>query len=136
MFFVWYSNVILNVIPFFLLNISNKICYWVLIETIDDIINFRIYLWSSSKAMADRQKKREGQKYKKLNISRMKELCRWNLEIYVRHLNIIGYCHQFGIRRDQLKKTWIVQKTFKWQLGIIFNAACRHLTVALWEVWQ
>ena len=48
------------------------------------------------------------------------------MEIYVRQLSIIGYCHQFGIRKDQLKKTWIVQKN-KWRLGIIFNAACRHL---------
>ena len=62
-----------------------------------------------------------------------RELCRWNLEIYVKQLTIIGYCHQFGIRKDQLKKTWIVQKTFfsKWQLGIIF-----FFTVASWEVWQ
>ena len=29
-------------------------------------MNFKIYLQSSSKAMADRQKKREGQKYKKI----------------------------------------------------------------------
>ena len=33
-----------------------------------------------------------------------------NLEIYVRQLSIIGYSHQFGIRKDQLKETWIVQK--------------------------
>ena len=35
-------------------------------------MNFKIYLRSSSKAMADRQKKGEGQKYKNLNISRTK----------------------------------------------------------------
>ena len=35
-------------------------------------MNFKIYLRSSPKAMADRYKKGEGQKYKKLNISRTK----------------------------------------------------------------
>ena len=39
---------------------------------IDDIINFKIDLQSFSKAMANRQKKREGQKCKNLNNSRMK----------------------------------------------------------------
>ena len=44
----------------------------VLTETIDDVINFKVYLQSSSKAMADRKKKRGGRKYKNLNISRTK----------------------------------------------------------------
>ena len=35
-------------------------------------MNFKIYLRSFSKAMTDRQKKRKGQKYKTLNISRTK----------------------------------------------------------------
>ena len=36
-------------------------------------MNFKIYLQTSAKAMADRYiKKTEGQKYKNLNISRMK----------------------------------------------------------------
>ena len=35
-------------------------------------MNFKIYLQLSSKAMADRYKKRDGQEYKKLNISRIK----------------------------------------------------------------
>ena len=35
---------------------------------------FKIYLQSSSKAMADREKKREGQKYKNLNILRTKRV--------------------------------------------------------------
>ena len=50
-------------------------------------------------------------------------------EIYVRQLSVFSYCHQFWVRKDQLKKYWIVQKQFfsKWWLGIIFNAACRHL---------
>ena len=54
--FIWYSiyGQGFSVIPFFLLRISNKICYWVLIQTTDDIINFKIYLWSSSKALVDR----------------------------------------------------------------------------------
>ena len=39
-------------------------CVRVLIQTTDDVMNFKIYLQSSSKAKADRQKKREGQKYK------------------------------------------------------------------------
>ena len=47
-------------------------CYRVLIYTIDDVMNFKVYLRSSSKAMVDGQKKREGQKYKKLNISKTK----------------------------------------------------------------
>ena len=46
--------------------------YYVLIYTVYDIINFKIYLGSSSKAMADREKKRGGWKHKKLNISRIK----------------------------------------------------------------
>ena len=48
----------------------------------------------------------------------------WNLEIYVRQLSIIVYCHQFWIGKDQLKKTWIVQKTYIYKswLGIISNA--------------
>ena len=37
----------------------------------DDVVNFKVYLHSSSKAMVDRQKKREKQKCKNLNISRM-----------------------------------------------------------------
>ena len=56
----------------FLLRISNKMCYQVLILTIDDVINFKIYLQSSSKAMTDRKKKTGGQKYKKLNTSETK----------------------------------------------------------------
>ena len=47
-------------------------CYQVLILTIDDVINFKIYLQSSSKAMTDKKKKRGGQKYKKLNTSETK----------------------------------------------------------------
>ena len=42
------------------------------IDSINDIINFKIYFGSSSKAMADREKKRGRWKYKNLNISRMK----------------------------------------------------------------
>ena len=40
--------------------------------TVDDVINFKIFLESTSKAMADREKKRGRRKYKNLNISRMK----------------------------------------------------------------
>ena len=43
---------IFNVIPFFFLKISSKMCYYVLISTIYDVINF----YSSSKAMTDRKK--------------------------------------------------------------------------------
>ena len=39
---------------------------------VDDVINFKIFLGSTSKAMADREKKRGRQKYKNLNISRTK----------------------------------------------------------------
>ena len=61
-----------NVTPYFFLNISNKICYYVFIQTVDDIINFKIFLGSASKAMADREKKRGTRKYTNLNISRTK----------------------------------------------------------------
>ena len=37
-----------------------------------DVIRFKIFLGSTSKAMADREKKRGRQKYKNLNISRTK----------------------------------------------------------------
>ena len=39
------------------LKISNKMCYWVLIYAVDDVINVKIFLGSTSKAMADREKK-------------------------------------------------------------------------------
>ena len=42
---------------YFFLKISNKMCYEVLIQTVDDI-NFKISLGSTSKAMADREKKK------------------------------------------------------------------------------
>ena len=47
-------------------------CFRDLTYTIDGIINFKIYLGSYSKAMADRQKKRERRKYNNLNRSRRK----------------------------------------------------------------
>ena len=66
-----------NAILFFFLKISNKMCYYVHISTVDDIINFKIYLGSSSKAIAGREKKTGRSKYKNLNISReQKELFR------------------------------------------------------------
>ena len=40
--------------------------------TDDDFMNFKIYLQSTSKAMADWGKKRGRRKYKNLNISRVK----------------------------------------------------------------
>ena len=44
-----------------------------IIYVIDDgVINFKIYLQSTSKAMVDREKKRGRQKYKNLNMSRTK----------------------------------------------------------------
>ena len=39
---------------------------------VDDVINFKIFLESTSKVMADREKKRRRRIYKTLNISRMK----------------------------------------------------------------
>ena len=48
-------------------------CYKVPIYTVEDVINFKIYLRSNSKAMVDREKKRGKQKYKNLNISRTKK---------------------------------------------------------------
>ena len=47
-----------NATPYFFLKISNKMCYHVFIQTVDDIINFKIFLGSTCKAMADREKKR------------------------------------------------------------------------------
>ena len=41
-------------------------------KTIHEVINFKIYLGSSSKAMVDRNKKRERWKYKNLNNLRTK----------------------------------------------------------------
>ena len=61
-----------NVTPYFFLKISNKGCFPVLIYAVDDIINFKIFLESTSKAMADREKNRGRRKYKNLNISRTK----------------------------------------------------------------
>ena len=49
-----------------------KKCVIELLFRHDDVMNFKIYLRSSPKAMADRYKKGEGQKYKKLNILRTK----------------------------------------------------------------
>ena len=48
---------------------SNKMCYEGLIWTVDDIINFKIYLGSTSKAMADRGGGRGRRNNKNLNIS-------------------------------------------------------------------
>ena len=47
-------------------------------KTIDDVMNFKIYLQSSSKAMADRQNKSEEQKYKTWISSEREELSGWN----------------------------------------------------------
>ena len=46
-----------NVISFFLLKILIKMCYKVLIQAIADVLNFKIYLPSSSKPMTGREKK-------------------------------------------------------------------------------
>ena len=42
------------------------------LSSYSDVINFKIYLGSSSAAMADREKKRGRWKYKNLNMLRMK----------------------------------------------------------------
>ena len=47
-------------------------CVKFLIQTIDDIINFKIFLGSACKAIADREKKKGRGKYTNLNISRIK----------------------------------------------------------------
>ena len=44
------------------------------IKFLFNVINFKIYLGSTSKAMADREKKRGRWKYKNLNISRTKRV--------------------------------------------------------------
>ena len=54
-----------NVISFFLLKISNKMCCSYL-DTVDDVINFKIYLWSTSKSngwQGEKEGKMEIQKY-------------------------------------------------------------------------
>ena len=61
-----------NVTTYFFLKILNKMFYKVLIQTVNDVINFKIFLGSSSEAMADREKKRGRKKYKNLNILRTK----------------------------------------------------------------
>ena len=45
-------------------------CYYVHIYTVDDIINFKIYLQTTFNTMADREKKRERWNYRNLNFSR------------------------------------------------------------------
>ena len=66
-----------NVMPFFFSKISNKMCY-VLIKAVDDVINFKIYLWATATAMADREKKKPRQEYNNLKISEWKDPFRWN----------------------------------------------------------
>ena len=61
-----------NVTTYFFLKILSKMFYKVLIQTVNDVINFKIFLGSSSEAMADREKKRGRKKYKNLNILRTK----------------------------------------------------------------
>ena len=52
--------------------------YEVFIKTVDDVINFKIYLGSSSTAMADKEKKREEDIIQKFELSQeRKELFRW-----------------------------------------------------------
>ena len=53
----------------------SRLCYflWLCLDTVDDVIKFSIYLWSTSKAMADREEKRGREKYGNLNILRMKK---------------------------------------------------------------
>ena len=53
-----------NVIPLFLPKISNKMCYLSSYLDSYDVINFNICLGSTSKAMADQEKKRGRQKCK------------------------------------------------------------------------
>ena len=47
--------------------------YKVLIQAIDDVINFKVFLQSSSKAAGDRGKERVRWKNKNLNILRMRK---------------------------------------------------------------
>ena len=74
MFLIYYSinGQSFNVISFFFLRLPNKMCYSVLIQTADDVTGFEIYLRSTSKAMAGREKRRGRWKYKSSNISRTK----------------------------------------------------------------
>ena len=36
--------------------------FWILVQSVDDVINIQIYLWSSSQAMADRGQEKKGNK--------------------------------------------------------------------------
>ena len=49
---------------FFFLNVSNKTTYQVLVYTVDDVISFKIYLLSSSKALTEGRKWGEVRKTK------------------------------------------------------------------------
>ena len=51
-------------------------CYQILIYTVDDFINFKIFLVSTSKAMAATEKKRVRRKHKNLISQERKELFR------------------------------------------------------------
>ena len=66
MFLIYFSinGKSFNVTPYFFLKISNKVYYEVLIYTADDVMNFKIFLGSSSKAMADGKKRREDENTK------------------------------------------------------------------------
>ena len=57
---------------FCFLRYKTKCLIQLLFRQFDDVKNFDNYLPSTSKAMADREKKRERPKYKNLNISTTK----------------------------------------------------------------
>ena len=68
-----------------------------LIQTVGDVINFNIFLESTSKAMADREKRGEDE-YTKTWISReRKELFRWNKKHFSQFLNGLSFGEKIKI---------------------------------------
>ena len=72
MFFTYFSisGQSFSVTPYFFPKISNKMLLSSYL--VDNVINLKIFLGSTSQAMADSRKKRGRRKYKNLNILRTK----------------------------------------------------------------
>ena len=60
-----------NITPFFFSRYQTK-CVITFLFIVDDVISFKIYLQSTSKAMHEKKKKGGRRKYKNYNILRMK----------------------------------------------------------------
>ena len=108
--------------PFFLLKISTK-CFIKFLFKLLMVINFKVYLGSSSKATADREKKRRRWKYKNLKGPITKGPTTFSLNIsgtiyilwlsFVLSLKWLGIFltffqnfHVFGLLRGSKGKKW------------------------------